>query len=75
MVKYKYQTQAGMPTKGLEFSQMIDALRQAQEHAIMLSHLTADEDKLVAQGWLAVSEMLKLTVINVTKLATKGRFQ
>jgi len=69
----KYETLAGVPTRGLEFSQMIDNLRHAQEHASMLGHLYADEDKVVAQGFRAVAEMLKLTVINVTKLATKGQ--
>lgn len=67
-----YETVGGSPTKGLEFSQLIDALRAAQTHSAMLGHLHADEDKVVAQGWLAVSEMMKLTIINVTKLATKG---
>lgn len=68
----KYETIGGMPTKGLEFSQLLDKLRQCQEHSAMLAHLTADEDPVVSQGWLAIEQMFKLTVINVTKLATKG---
>jgi hypothetical protein len=42
----------------------------------MLAHLNnADGDKmgaLIARGWLGVEEMLKMTVHNVTQLATKG---
>lgn len=70
-----YETEGGRPTKGLAFSKLIDNLREAQEAAAMLAHLTADEDPLLSQGWLAVSEMLKLTVHNVTKLATKGQIK
>lgn len=61
-----------IPTKGEEFAKLIEHLRYAQENASMLAHLNRDDSKLVAQGWLAVSEMLKLTQHNVTKLAMKG---
>jgi hypothetical protein len=61
-----------MPTKGEEFAKLIEHLRLAQESASMLAHLNRDDSALIAKGWLAVSEMLKLTQHNVTKLATKG---
>lgn len=65
-----------VPSKGEEFAKLIEYLRKAQESAAMLAHLNnADGDKmgrLLARGWLGVEEMLKMTVHNVTKLATKG---
>lgn len=71
----KWETLGGMPTKGMEFSQLIDNLRQAEEHASMLGHLHADESELMMHGWLGVAEMLKLMTVKVTELATKGRWQ
>lgn len=68
----KWDTIAGLPTKGNEFAQMAEKLRECSEHAAMLSHLTRDEDQLIAQGWLGVSEMFKKILHEVTKLATKG---
>lgn len=61
----------GLPTSGEKFAELIEYLRKAQEASAFLGHLEADNNKLQSQGWLAVSEMLKLTVINVTKLAMR----
>lgn len=58
-----------VPTPGEEFAKLIEHLRKAQEAAAMLAHLTRDDDKLRAQGWLAVSEMFKKVQSQVTKLA------
>jgi hypothetical protein len=60
-----------LPTTGEVFAQLIEHIAKAQEAAAMLYHLEADNNKLQAQGWLAVSEMFKLTRTNVTKLAMK----
>jgi hypothetical protein len=62
-----------LPTTGEEFAKLIEHLRKAQEAAAMLSHLEADNSTTLSQGWLAVSEMLKSTVIKVTELATRGK--
>jgi hypothetical protein len=64
-----------IPTTGETFAKLIESLREAQDSAATLSHLERDNDAGLAQGWLAVSEMLKLTVTNVTKLATKGKIR
>ena len=64
-----------LPSRGETFAKLIEFLRKAQEEAATLAHLTRDEDKFQAQGWLAVSEMLKNTQIGVTKLATKRIFK
>ena len=60
-----------VPTTGETFSKLIEYIRKAQEEAAMMAHLTRDDDKVHAHGWMAVSEMLKLTVENVTKLAMR----
>ena len=65
-----------VPSTGEAFSKLIDHLRLAQEDAATLSHLHNDEDRasrVMALGWLAVSEMLKELQKRVTGLATKGR--
>ena len=64
-----------LPTTGEKFAELIEHLRKAQEASAMLAHLHADEDPLLSYGWLKVSEMLKLTVHNVTELATKGKIK
>lgn len=60
-----------VPNQGEVFSQLIEHIRKAQEAAAMLCHLTRDEDRLRAQGWLAVSEMFKKTAKTVTDLAMR----
>jgi hypothetical protein len=60
-----------VPTPGEQFTILIEHLTKAQEAAAMLAHLTRDDDKLHAQGWLAISEMLKLTKHKVTDLARR----
>jgi hypothetical protein len=62
----------GLPTSGEKYAELIEYISKAQEAAAFLAHLTRDNDKTQAQGWLAVSEMFKLTKHNVTKLATRG---
>ncbi len=69
----KYETIGGQVTRGETFAKMIHNLREAQECAAVLSHLSGlNNEKLNSQGWLATSEMLKKTAINVTKFAQKG---
>lgn len=60
-----------VPTPGETYAKLMEHLRYAQEDAAMLSHLVRDDDPVHAQGWLAVSEMLKLTQQSVTKLAMR----
>ena len=62
-----------LPTKGEEFSKLIEHLRKAQEACAMLAHLHADDDSLMSRGWLGVEELLKRSQIQVTKLATSRR--
>jgi len=60
-----------VPTKGEVFAELTEHIRKAQENAATLGHLSRDEDKLHAQGWLGVSEMFKLILDRVTKLAMR----
>jgi hypothetical protein len=68
-----YETQAGLPTKGLTYSKMLEHLREAQDCAAMMAHLyRANDDKLVAQGWLGVEELLKRLCHQITEMAKRG---
>lgn len=62
------------PTKGDEFAKLIEHLRKGQEAAAMLAHLHNEggKSRKLAIGWLVVEQQLKLTVLAVTQLATKG---
>ena len=61
-----------IPTRGETFAVLIEHLRKAQENAAMMAHLEADTDRLVSKGWLAIEELLKKTIYNVTRLAKRG---
>lgn len=61
-----------IPTPGEEYAKLIEFLRKAQESAAMLAHLRRDDSRILAKGWLTVSEGLKEMQNHVTKLATKG---
>jgi len=63
-----------IPTRGEEFTKLLEHLRKGQESAAMLAHLYRDDTKgrQMAIGWLAVEQQLKLAVTAVTQLATRG---
>lgn len=68
-----------IPSKADAYSQLVEYLRKAQEASAMLSHLNAaegdDKGKLIAKGWMVISEALKLMIGQVIRLATKGVLQ
>lgn len=69
------ETIGGVPTKGEAFAKLVHHLREAQEQAAVIGHLHSENDKmdrLLAKGWLGISEMLKMLTHNVTQMATKG---
>lgn len=76
MPQQRWETQGGLPTVGLMYEQLLEHLRQAQENAAMLSHLTNTEDtirdKLISKGWLAIAELLRQMELKITSLA-QGR--
>lgn len=67
-----------VPTQGEQFAKLLEHLREAQDDTAMLAHLTraqgGHKDTALANGWLAVHELLKRVTEQVTKLA-QGRLQ
>ena len=62
-----------VPTSGECFAKLIEYIRKAQEESAMLAHLAnANDDRVLAKGWLTVSELFKKMQRQVTGLATKG---
>jgi len=61
-----------IPTKGEEFSKIIEYLRKAQESMAMVAHIERDAHPLVAKGWLAWSEQMGNIVKMVIKFAARG---
>lgn len=74
----KWETEAGRPTRGILYAQISEKLREIQELTAMMAHLHQTEDnhmdKLLAKGWLGMSEMFKLIQRKITDLAM-GRLQ
>jgi len=67
-----YETRAGAVSEADTYAQLLEYLRLAEEAAYTIGHLRkANDDELTGQGWLAIGEMLRLTGINVTNLATR----
>lgn len=59
-------------TEAEVYTSLLERLRLAEEASYTLGHLyKAQDDFEYGQGFLAVGEMLKMTQINVTNLATR----
>ena len=68
-----YETRAGHVSEADTFAQLLEHLRLAEEAAAVIGHLRkANSDDLTGQGWLAVSQILHMTVINVTNFAMRA---
>lgn len=64
-----------VPTRGEEYTKLMEWLHRAQESASMLAHLYRDDPstgRAMATGWLTISEGLKLMQKNVTDMAQRG---
>jgi hypothetical protein len=60
-------------TEGEIYTRLLDRLRQAEEGCYILGHFyKAQDDFEHGQGFLGVGEMMHMTIINVTNLATKS---
>ena len=74
----KYSTSAGVPTRAEASRKLMHHIEEAQDQAAVLAHLHNTEDsemdKLMAKGWLGISEMFKMTRWKITKLAA-NKFQ
>lgn len=73
-----YETKGGLASHGETYAKLIENIRIAQESAYLLAHLTraqgGSRDNAVADGWVAVGEMMKRLNYQVTELA-KARLQ
>ena len=69
----RYETRSGQVSEADTFSVLLEHLRLAEEACYTIGHLnkTCGQD-LKGQGFLAVGEMLKMTCISITNLATKS---
>ncbi len=71
-------TIGGQVSRSEVYLKLLDHIREAQDCAALLSHLHNTEDsqmdKVLAKGWLGMSEMFKLTAYQVTQLA-KNKMQ
>jgi hypothetical protein len=73
MSRLHYETEGGSLSESITYSQLIEHLRLAAEASYALGHYKkANDDPVIGQGFLAIGQMLEMTVTNVTKLATKG---
>lgn len=74
----KYETLGGQVTRGETYAKMLDHMRELQDCAAVMAHLHNTEgndmDKLLAKGWLGISEMFRLIEHKVTALAM-GKLQ
>lgn len=71
-------TIGGIATRGETFSKLLHHIREAQELAAVMAHLHNTEgndmDKLLAKGWLGISELFARLAHQVTTLAM-GKMQ
>lgn len=78
MARKPYDTFGGTVTHESLFTRMKDSLERLQDDCCLKSHLhnTEDnpQDKLLAKGWLAIAEMMKLVDYQITAMAT-GKIQ
>ena len=66
-----YETKGGNVSEADTFAQLLEYLRMAQEAAYTLGHLRkANDDEVTGQGFIAVGEMFKPIIKNITTLAT-----
>lgn len=71
-------TIGGVPSRSVVYAKLLDHVRECQDLAALMSHLhqteSNDMDRLLAKGWLGMSEMFKLTAYQIIELA-KSKMQ
>lgn len=67
-------TIGGAPSRSEVYLKLLDHVREAQELAAIMGHLHNTEDnhmdKLLAKGWLGISELFGRLAIQITKMAS-----
>jgi hypothetical protein len=67
----EYELKAGHLSEGDTYMKIIDLIDQLHTQCSILGHYKKENgDELIGQGFLAVGEMMKMTRITVTNLAT-----
>jgi hypothetical protein len=71
-----YETEAGLPTRGVTYAKLLDHLREAEECMILMAHLVKAEgtiaDEALGNGWLLMAQMHERIRRKVTEMA-QGR--
>lgn len=71
----KWETQAGLPSEGLLYSQITEKIRELIELLNMMGHIKkANDNELIGSGFLGIAEVMEKILHQVTKLA-QGRLQ
>jgi hypothetical protein len=74
----KYETLGGYVTKSEAFSKFMHHIREAQDQALVISHLLRTEDtkkdELLATGWRGIAELMDRIHAQVLKLG-QGKMQ
>jgi hypothetical protein len=65
----KWETQAGMPTKGILYDQIIEKGRELLELYLMMGHIHADDDIKLAKAWHKIAELQEQVLAQVNRLA------
>lgn len=75
-MKYsKYETIGGQASESVTYGVLVEHLRLAAECCMVLGHLRkANGDDLIGTGFLGMGQLLERAVGQVTKLATRGKF-
>lgn len=68
-----FPTLGGVVTRGETYAKLMHHINESQNLAAVLAHLHqtegTDMDRLLAKGWLGVSELFRVTGKKVTALA------
>jgi hypothetical protein len=71
----KFETEGGLVTRGITYAKMLDQFRELQDTILTMGHLHQTEDndmdRLLAQGWRGVAEMLRMIEHKVTEMAMR----
>lgn len=69
----KYETLGGHVTRGECYAKLIDLVDQLIDQCAVMAHLHntegSDTDKLLAKGWLGMTELMRRMRNQMTKLA------
>lgn len=73
MATTSFSTIGGQPTEGEAYTKLIHHLREAQDQALVISHIKRANDShdINASGWRGVAELIDRLCAQITKMAMK----